>query len=239
MPLSSLAADVRTYLHDLVSLVYPSLCVACQNRLLTGEQFICLPCLYDLPETQYEKHKDNIVTRILGGRFPFEDAAALYFFNKGLHVQHIMHALKYDGQTDLGIFLGKLMGQKLMDSPYFQQIDGIIPVPLHPKKLKERGYNQSEFLAKGISDIMNVPLLPEALQRSQYTSSQTRKTRVERWENVAEGFEVTNKTTLQHKHILVVDDVLTTGATLEAVVHPLVYKAQAKVSIACFALADG
>ncbi len=152
-------------------------------------------------------------------------------------VQRLIHQLKYKGNYEIGVFLGKLCGSKLKDSEYFNTADVIIPVPLHWKKVKKRGYNQSEMFAKGLSKIMGAELNTTVLSRKVHTETQTRKSRQERWKNVSDVFELSAPGQLTGKHILLVDDVITTGATLEASATRLCSIPDVKISIATIATA--
>lgn len=203
------------------NLIYPKLCAACNKSLLKDEKHICFACQFSLPKTNYHQHKNNDVSKLFWGRVPIETAAAFYKFSKKNKVQHLLHQLKYKDNKEVGNFVGKLYGYELKNSVHFQDIDFIIPVPLHPKKLKIRGYNQSEWIAIGLSESMNIPLNTTDLYRTEHSQSQTKKGRYSRWENVGSIFAVKNETALRDKSILLVDDVITTGATLEACTVPL------------------
>ena len=152
----------------------------------------------------------------LWGKFPIERASAYLYYSKGGDVKKLLTDLKYRGNADLGSFLGRCMTREMLSSGFFQGVDGIIPVPLHPRKQKIRGYNQSIMLANGISSVTNIPVWTDLLVRTQYTQTQTRKGSYERWLNVKDMFECTSPERLRDKHVLLVDDVFTTGATLVA-----------------------
>ena len=169
--------------------------------------------------------------------FGMEEVAALLFYKKGNSVQHILHALKYKGKKELGSFLGLYYGKKLATETRFQSVDYIIPIPLHPKKQKKRGYNQSEWIAKGLSKGMDVPYTNDVLVRTTFTETQTKKSRFNRWENVKEVFQVQNTEKYVGKHLLVCDDVLTTGATMEAAIKQLLTIEDVKVSVVTLATA--
>ena len=222
---------------DLISLFYPRLCAGCKTPLVKGEEVICLNCLADLPRTNYHFIEDNPVFQLFTGRVNIELATAFCRFDKGGHLQHLLHELKYKGNREVGHKLGILFGFDLIQNKLYEDIDCIIPVPLHPKKEKKRGFNQSVEICKGLSESMSRPLLSETLFRDVHTESQTRKGRFERWENVSGIFSVQNGTLLTGKHLLLVDDVVTTGATLEACSGPLLKIPGVKVSIATLACA--
>ncbi|MDR1667044.1 MAG: ComF family protein [Bacteroidales bacterium] len=215
-------------------LIYPNLCVCCASGLLRDERYICGHCLYELPETGFYREDGNPVERMFWGRVKVEHAAALYFFRKGNRIQTLVHQIKYKGQMELGECLGREMGKKL-SSTAFAEVDMVVPVPLHPSKLKKRGYNQSEWIARGVCSRLEKPLNTSALVRRMVADSQTRKKRYERWENVESGFGLTSPHCFSGKHILLIDDVVTTGATLEACIRTVQYAGDVKVSIAALA----
>jgi ComF family protein len=178
------------------------------------------------------------MARSLWGRVPCEGVAAYLFFRKGSKVQHLLHRLKYKGQHQIGTFLGQLYGQILVEQPPFNTAQLIIPVPLHPKRQRERGYNQSEMFANGLGKAMAIPVSPQNLVRSNTSETQTRKSRAERWDNVKQIFSVTDPAALEGKHILLVDDVFTTGATIEACATALFKACNVKISVVTIAYAE-
>lgn len=222
----------------MLELFFPTLCVACGERLVSQEKFLCVPCWSDLPVTNYHNTPDNKVAQLFWGRAKVEYATAYFSYKKGSNYQHLIHYTKYKGLKDLGFETGKRFGAVLRESEFFNSIDLIVPVPLHPKKQKLRGYNQSEWIANGIAETMNKPVSVQNLQRNLHTSTQTSKTRFERWQNVENIFEVTNRDEFMGKHILLIDDVVTTGSTLEACILELLKGGQTKVSIATLGFAD-
>ncbi|MCK9641143.1 MAG: ComF family protein [Prolixibacteraceae bacterium] len=224
-------------LDDLLSLFYPRLCAGCHTTLVRGEEILCLGCLADLPKTGYEKKADNPVTQLFWGRIDIKMATSFCTFDKGGVMQHLMHQLKYQGRKDIGEKLGFLLGADLIQSPPYREIDLVMPVPLHPKREHKRGYNQSAALGKGIAEAMGITILEGNLVRNRYSDSQTNKGRFERWENVKELFGVKFPEMLEDKHILLVDDVVTTGSTLEACVQVLLKIPGTSVSIATLACA--
>ncbi|GJM36284.1 MAG: amidophosphoribosyltransferase [Saprospiraceae bacterium] len=226
------------FLYDFFALFYPNLCLACDANLPPNQESLCLPCQYHLPKTNYHLLQENPFSERFWGRLPLQSAAAFYKFNKGGRTQHLIHRLKYENKQAIGIRLGQLYGSKLRESPFFAGIDLIIPVPLHPKRLRERGYNQSELFARGLAESMDIPTISNGLQRQLHTTTQTHKSRLERVRNVAEAFMVNSKKMLEGKHILLVDDVVTTGATLEACGNKLLEVAGTRLSLATIAIAD-
>lgn len=227
---------LQKYINGFISLFYPKLCLVCNSTLLGNEELVCTLCRYSLPETNFHKSPDNPVEQIFWGRVPIERATALLFFEKESPYRKLIHALKYKGRKEVGTHLGKLLGSKLTDSG-FSTIDGIIPIPLHKAKLRRRGFNQSEIIAQGIADILDVPLINNALKRKINISSQTRKGRYERWKNVDGIFECINPELVEGKQILLIDDVITTGSTIEAAAIPLSKIPGTKISVATLAYA--
>jgi ComF family protein len=223
---------------DLVALLFPNLCNGCGTPLFNSEHLICSKCIYDLPFTDYHTYAENRVAKQLWARVPLNAAMALLYFRKAGKVQNLIHHLKYKNQTEIGVILGKKLGERIKTSPLYAGIDLIIPVPLHPKKFKIRGYNQSKFIAEGISEALSIPFDEQSLLRVKSTESQTKKSRYSRYENMREVFKAFDNNTIANKHILLVDDVLTTGATLEACVLQLLENGAKKVSIATLAYAE-
>ena len=221
---------------DFVSLLYPELCAACNASLYKGEREVCTRCRSYLPYARFHNEKDNMVSQLFWGRVQIENATAYFFFRKGSRFQKILHKIKYQNKKSLGIELGRWFGHELVTTD-FNTIDFIIPVPLHPKKYQKRGYNQSELIASGISETLGKPLDNKIVKRIIANPTQTHKGRYERWTNVDGIFELTNPGAASNKHILVVDDVVTTGSTLEACVTAILKAPGAKVSVAVLAIA--
>ena len=205
-----------TWLDALIGLFYPSVCAACGCSLYRWEKIVCTRCKAFLPQTGYALNEDNPLARMFYGKVRLKAVTACFFFSKEGKVQHLIHELKYKGNTDAGIFLGLELGKSIKEAPLFLGVDFLIPVPLHPKREKERGYNQSLVIARGISEMTGIPLGEKYLVRSVNTATQTHKSKEERWQNVKDIFELRHAEQLEGKYVLLVDDVLTTGATLEA-----------------------
>ncbi|MEI7595304.1 MAG: phosphoribosyltransferase family protein [Bacteroidota bacterium] len=222
---------------DLISLFFPNICLACSAPLQKFERCVCTSCNYHLPKTNFHKEKENAITQIFWGRINIYSAASYFYFQKAGKVQHLIHQLKYKGQQVVGEYIGEIYGNELKNAEYFKNIDFIVPVPLHPKKLKKRGYNQSECFARGISKSMNAPIVND-LQRNFFTETQTKKSRFERWRNVGSVFELTNKEKYINKQILIVDDVITTGATIEACAQHFAAIEGVKISVVTIAYAS-
>jgi ComF family protein len=224
-------------LDDFISLIYPNICAACGNSLFKHEEVLCNFCEFHLPQTNFHMEEENPVSAIFWGRANIVSAAAYYHFNKGSKVQRLIHLLKYKGRRDIGIYLGRQYGSFLKNSPFFSTVEVIIPVPLHRKKLRKRGYNQSELFALGLGTSMKIPVDTITLYRKKATETQTKKSRFKRWVNVAEIFALKDPEKLNGRHVLLVDDVITTGATLEACILALHAIPGIRISVASIAAA--
>ena len=222
---------IRT-LSDISELFYPSLCVTCGNRLISQEKYVCTECWQDL------NPQNNKVARLFWGRIEIQNATSFFSYKKGSKYQQLIHYIKYKGLKELGMEVGQRFAYSLLESEIFKNIDVIVPIPLHPRKQKKRGFNQSELIAYGMAEVMQKPLLSDNLYREKFTSTQTRKNRYDRWQNVEDIFNVKLPYKFAGKHILLIDDVITTGSTLEAGAHQLLKLEKTKVSIATLAFAD-
>jgi len=229
---------LNTYANAFSELFFPRVCRGCGEHLSEHEAEVCGSCLRSLPRTGFESVDDNLVSQMFWGRVKIEKAASLYYYRKGELLQKLLHKLKYRGIYQIGEVFGIQIGTFLLRAGFTTGIDMIIPVPLHKIKHRERGYNQSEHIAEGISEIVNIPVVAGNLVRTVHSASQTRKSRFERWENVSSIFAVRNPGMLKGKHILLIDDVVTTGATLEACARTLMKVKDVKVSIATIGYAD-
>ena len=206
---------------------------------MKDEETVCLSCLYLLPKTHYENNPENPLAQTFWGQVDFHAVTAEYFFSKTGKVQHLLHQLKYQGNKDAGYFLGQQLGESIKNAEAFQGIDYLVPIPLHPKKEHLRGYNQSFVIAQGVEEKTGIPINKGVLIRKVYTSTQTRKSREERWDNVKEIFDVIDAEVFVSKHVLLIDDVLTTGATLMAAGSTLLKVPDIIVSAAAVACAGG
>ena len=227
-----------TLVSDFLSLFYPQKCAACNKMLYLHEKDICNHCYLNLPLTGYTNHRGNPIEQIFWGRVPIVSAASFLFFHKGSKVQRLLHGIKYKGRMDAGRRAGEWFGAILKSEDSFSTCEIIVPVPLHKKKLRERGYNQSLCFAEGLSKTMGIPVNTHVLQRVEYTSTQTKESKFSRWENVQSLFECTDNVAFKNKHVLLVDDVITTGATLEACTVALLKTEGIKISIASIAYAE-
>ncbi len=222
----------------LLGLFFPALCITCGNRLAANGHFLCFDCWQDLPVTNFHQDPENKVAQLFWGRVQIENATSFFSYKKGSRYQKLIHQIKYKGMKELGFEIGQHFGLVLKEAVNFKGTDMLMPVPLHPKKFKTRGYNQSEWIAKGIAKSMGLYLSTNNLYRKIYTATQTRKNRFERWQNVEGIFGLKEEKELAGKHILLIDDVVTTGSTLEACAYSLLKAEGAKVSIATLGFAD-
>lgn len=227
-----------TYLTDFIALMFPQLCQACGTSLFAGEQVICTECHYDLPYTNFHQRPDNAAARQFWGRLQLNAVYVMLHFVKGGMVQNMVHRLKYRNSPKIGNKLGELAGKQLAEADNYRDIDLIIPVPLHPRKLKQRGYNQSAKFAEGLALKLNKPVDVVNLYRLKHTGTQTLKSRFSRYENMKDVFDVLDTETLAGKHILLVDDIITTGSTIEACAQALLKIPGVKISVAAIAYAE-
>lgn len=228
--------EIKIWVRDFVNIIMPKLCLVCESETVGEKDLVCLSCLSKLPYSKHWDSAENGFTRRLGNRFYFEAGAALFIMKKGESVQRLVQMLKYKGREDIGEWLGEVLGYRLKSR--MKGIDFIIPVPLHSKKLKKRGYNQSLCIARGLSRILGKPVSADQLQRIKNTVSQTTMNKEQRLLNTENAFSVREAEMLRGKHILLVDDVLTTGATMEACALPLLNIQGVKVSLATVGLAE-
>ena len=230
----------KSYFTDFLSLIFPVLCQACGASLHNTETPICTNCLFNLPRTWYHMlpQAQNPVAKTFWGRVPLRNASAYYRFTKSGKVQHLLHALKYNGRQDVGHTIGRFYGADLAADKNYQSIDAIVPLPLHPARQRKRGYNQAQAFADGLATQLRVSVLPHACARAKHTTTQTDKGRYDRWTNTQGIFEVKNPQALTGKHILLVDDVITTGATIEACAQAILQVPNTTLSVAAIAYAQ-
>lgn len=233
----TLVLPIMSLINDFLSLIYPRLCPSCARPLLKHEMVLCTACEAGLPKSNSHHDTNSELMRVFAGRVPLVKACSLYRYQKSGNVQRLLHAIKYKGQKEAGEYLGLLFASDLTASNALTGISEIIPIPLHQKRLKSRGYNQSEWFAKGLAAGSGIPLHTNRLQRNKETSTQTRKKKYQRWENVEGVFRLCTPQALQNKHVLLVDDVITTGATIEAAWLALKEVPGIKISVASIAFA--
>lgn len=203
--------------------------------MVHGENGLCTICKHELSYTNFHKDPSNPLAATFYGRIPLEDVFSYFFFYKGGIAQSILHELKYKGNYQIGILMGEWYGRELIEYDYDWEV--IVPVPIHPKKLKKRGYNQSQQFAQGLSNVLSIPTDSNVLHRHIQSDTQTHKSKIERWENVKDNFEVVKSAQIQDRHVLLVDDVITTGSTIEACGHALFDSGISKLSVLSLAMA--
>lgn len=223
--------------HDFINLLYPRFCQCCQGSLLKNESVICVKCLYELPVTNFHEDNENATLKVFYGRLNIEQALSLLLFEKKGKVQQLIHNLKYKGQEEVGDFLGKWMGTELKKLPAFRNITAVVPVPLHKSKLKKRGFNQVAQFGKQIAIALQVPYIDTVLLKKSPTLTQTSKSRLLRWGELEQSFSIENPELLMNAHVLIVDDLITTGATVEACAGKLMSISGVKISVATMAIA--
>lgn len=225
-------------LNAILQALFPSSCACCGEVLVQGERQICLNCLADLTGTHYSAIDDNRTERLLAGRYHFEHATSLLIFRQGNTVQKLVHAMKFHSNSDLCLMMGHMMGLDLLQSGRFDDVDLLMPVPLHWRRRLLRGYNQSELLCRGIAQVMPRPVNTRALIRHRYTHEQSRQASADREKNVQGAFSLRHIDDLLRKHILLVDDVLTTGSTLGSCCDALGEVNGIRISIATLSIAS-
>ena len=226
-------------LSDFVALFYPNYCLSCEDALLHGEQLLCSRCLLELPRTNFHKDLSNDLFRRLQYQQSIKSAVALFRFGKSGKVQNLLHALKYRNRPEVGFYLGLHYGKQLNEEWLGNRPELLVPIPLHRRKMIRRGYNQSEEFARGLSESLEIDLSSTALKRTRYTETQTARSKLGRWENVSDVFEVTNSDLVGQKRIAIVDDVVTTGATVEAASSALINSGCSEITVISLAYADG
>jgi len=227
----------KKYLSGLSALVFPSLCKGCGSSLGTKQKALCRVCESGLPRTYFEKVPKNPVEQVFWGRTRLEFATSIFFYRKGELLQTLIHQLKYKGSKNNGTYLGSLAGKVIAKESLPQEFDLLLPVPLHYQKQKIRGYNQSEIICEGINEVTQIPIDKASVIRTIHSDSQTRRSRYERWENVEGIFKVIHPHRIENKHLLLVDDVVTTGSTIEALYMALKKVPNVRVSVLSIGLA--
>lgn len=212
---------ISSFFNAFSDLIFPRPCAACSRPLLRMEDHLCISCIKDLPYTRSEDLSDSPIEQLFWGKLNLEAASAMWHFQKGGKVQNILHRIKYRGDRKLAKHVGRLMANRIKASERFNSCDLVVPVPLHRSKLRKRGFNQSELIADALAESLGIELRTDLLVRQSATETQTKKNRIERWRNVGEVFTVTNPEDLNGRTVLLIDDVITTGATLEACALPL------------------
>ena len=219
---------------SLLQLFYPHICAGCGTDTISRDQLLCLSCIHQLPVSNFHRYPNNPAEQIFRGRLPLLSAMSYLYFTQDSLPQRLLHQFKYRGKKEVGAFFGQRMGELIVQSERFTDIDALVPLPLFPGKEKKRGYNQSAILCRHIGQVLQVPVWDQVIQRSS-RETQTHKNRIERWENIRDSFTLKDPETVSHKHLLLVDDVITTGATLEACGRELLRAPGVQLSIATLA----
>jgi len=227
--------QIKNAWQDFTHLFFPALCAGCGTDAVGTAAPLCISCIKELPLTNFHLHAGNPVEKDFWGRININAATALCHFTTGTLIQQLLHQLKYKGHQELGYFLGRLMAASLQQCDRFDGVDVLVPLPLFASRLRKRGYNQSALLCQGMSGVLSVPVLEDAMVRLSATDTQTQKNRIQRWKNMEDRFSVLSPEALAGKHVLLVDDVITTGATLEACGQQLLKMENIKLSIAALA----
>ena len=227
---------IRALLANFASLLYPELCVVCGEPLIENEKYFCLACLLKLPKTNYHLTPENQAIERLAGKVSLIKASSYFYYSKGGVAQKLVAEIKYRGNRNFGEWIGSYLAKDMISSGFFQGIDCMIPVPLHHSKEKKRGFNQAEKIAEGIACITNIPLETNNVYREKANISQTGKGLFDRWKNTRYLFNIKYPELFKKKHILLIDDVLTTGATLEAVAQSLLKSPDVRISILTLAI---
>ncbi len=229
---------LKKILQSATHLFYPHNCVGCGTDILGNDELLCVKCLYNLPYTTFEKYEDNNVEKIFRGRIQIETAVAGYYFAKGEIIQTLVHDFKYNANKSIGFFLSQLMAKRMIETDRFKDIDCLVPLPLFADKEFKRGFNQAKIICDGIGDVLKLPIIEKNVLRQKFTDTQTKKNRLERWKNVADSFKISNPNVFVGKHVALVDDVVTTGATLEACAQKIKEIPETKVSIFTLTIAS-
>jgi ComF family protein len=232
---TSFLPKLSSWIDPVFWLYFPKNCPACGRPLKLFGANICGRCSQNLPETHFFEAAGNPIEKIFYGRLPMNAGAAAWYFHKNSALQALLFQLKYKSNKEVGLFMGKQMGALLAASERFASIDALVPVPLHPQALSKRGFNQAALICEGIGQVWHKPVLTGAIARTKHTSTQTKQTRAERWDNMENAFTIKDPTSINGKHLLIIDDVITTGATIEACGKTLLTIKDVRVSVAAAA----
>ncbi|MFC6996547.1 ComF family protein [Rufibacter roseus] len=234
--MAAVLTGLQSLVHDFLALIYPEHCRACGGELAMGEEVICSHCRIKLPFTDFHLHpKDNLLHQVFWGRVPIQLATAFLLFQEKGRVQRLLHQLKYKGQEEVGEVLGRWHGAALKVQPDFSSVEVVVPVPLHKSKLRQRGYNQVASYAKAVAAALEVPVADDALRKNKLIRTQTKKNRQERWESMRLLYSIHKAELVHGKHVLLLDDVVTTGATVEACADALLQAGASAVSVGAIA----
>jgi len=220
---------------DILHIFLPDICLGCENTLINQEKILCTACNHNLPFTTFSNKKNNLVEKSFYGRIKIIDATSLLFYQKKGIVQRLIYNLKYKSHQEIGFLFGNKLANEIAHSDRFKNLDVVVPIPLHKKRLKKRGYNQVDKFGEQIALKLEIPFIKNVLIRKTATKTQTKKQRIDRWFNVTEIFSVSDKSVFENKHVLLVDDIITTGATIETCYDELSKVPNIKISIAVMA----
>ena len=229
--------SIKDIFNSFIDTLFPRICPVCNNVLLSHEKHICTKCRIDIPITRYHMQEFNAMEQLFAGKTPIEKAVGYFFYEKGNPYSNILHNIKYRNNPQLGQYVAKLFAQELLSRDIFRDIDCIIPVPLHHRKKIQRGYNQSEYIAKGFSEVFDIPVHNNIIIAHKSHESQTNKGIYERWLNTQNIFSAQDTQVLENKHVLIVDDVVTTGATLLSAALTIASVPNIKISLATLGVA--
>jgi ComF family protein len=226
------------WMQDAAGLFFPMYCAGCGASLPDHHAPVCVHCIANMPATDFERWPANPVEKLFWGRLPLAGACSGYYFSRGSAVQSMIHHLKYLDSPELGLFLGRILGERIRESARFSNTDALIPLPLYPEKQRLRGYNQAERIAAGMAEVLKLPVLVNAVGRTRQSASQTHKNRMERWQQMAGSFQVYPEALASFRNPALVDDVVTTGATLEACGNAIRAKSNVALHVVTLAYAD-
>ena len=231
-------SSLKQHIGYLIDLFYPRICLICGRALQSHEKHLCMYCIQNIPRTQFHSHsEDNIMEHLFRGKVQIEKAVAFFYFSHHGDYRHLIHQIKYRGEKECARYLGEIYAREL-GAEFFTDIDLLVPVPLHPKRLRKRGYNQSEWIAMGISDFTGKDIDRYLIHRCGTSETQTNKGIYKRWENTQNIFTLGNTSEAEGKHLLLIDDVVTTGATLLSCANTLSNIKNIKISLLTLAIAQ-
>ncbi len=221
----------KPWLSAFIHLIYPHNCEGCGTDILNDNSYLCTKCLYQLPQTGFIANANNPVEKKLYGRIKVEQAGAGFYFTKDGLLQHLVGQLKYKNNKEMGLYLGRLLGHQLQSTHRFDEVEALIPLPLNEKKLSKRGYNQAEIICEGIASVWNKPIITDAVIRLIDTATQTNKSLTDRWDNIEGAFAIADASKIEGKHVALIDDILTTGASIESCGHELLKVKGVRLSV--------
>ena len=224
---------LKSWLSAFIHLIYPHNCEGCGTDILNEKSFLCTKCLFQLPQTGFISNANNPIEKRLYGRVKVEEAGAAFYFTKDGLLQHLIGQLKYKNNREMGLYLGRLVGNQLKATHRFDGVEALIPLPLNERKLRVRGYNQSEIICEGIISVWPKALITDAVCRVIDTATQTNKSLTDRWENIEGAFAIADATKIEGKHIALVDDIITTGASIESCGRELLKVKGVRLSVRC------